>query len=96
MRFDIHRLKSDLVLDVQADIVGSFGTRVVAPLLPVEIAPTITKRMHPVFQIDGTNWVLATHLLLAVPEKDLGPTIGNLAAHQDEIKSALNLLFDGF
>jgi len=70
---------------VQADLLDRFQTRAVIPLIPATSTPPVLKRLHPIFELDGKKYVLATHLLSAVP----------LADH-DQIVGALDMLFQGF
>lgn len=84
------------LLDVQSDLLSGLNTRIVVPLLPKRSAPAPAQRLNPVFSIDGQEVVMATQYLAAVPEGELRIKIGSLAAHQDEIAGALDMLFLGF
>jgi hypothetical protein len=42
------------------------------------------------------SFVLATHLLGAIPRRELGRPIGSLAVERDAIARALDLPFSGF
>jgi len=96
-RFDLYRGESgSYLLDVQTDLVWGLGTRLVVPLLPAEASPQAMRRLHPVFEVENSQFVMATHLLAAVPEKSLGTAIGTLDAHYDEIVAALDMIFVGF
>ena len=87
---------TELFLDVQTDLLDGFETRLVAPLMPQSTAPRPINRLHPVFAIDGKDYVMATHLLVAVPEAALTKPVANLAAHHDEIIAALDMIIHGF
>ncbi|AXS82545.1 hypothetical protein D0851_05575 [Marinobacter sp. Arc7-DN-1] len=52
--------------------------------------------MNPVFIVDGQELVMATQYMAAVPEGELRFGAGSLAEQQDEISSALDMLFLGF
>lgn len=96
-RFDLHRGESgSYLLDVQTDLVWGLGTRLVVPLLPAEASPRAMRRLHPVFEVENSQFVMATHLMAAVPERSLGAAIGTLDAHYDEIVAALDMIFVGF
>lgn len=97
-RFDVFLdVESDgLLLDVQADLLDKFRTRVVVPLLPPAQTPAAIKRLNPVFELDGRSLVMATHLLGVVPTASLTKPSGNLSRHHDEIVAALDMLFQGF
>lgn len=96
-RYDVHRtrLEIGLLLDVQNDLIEDFRTRVVVPLLPEQSAPPRIGRLHPVFEISGNRYVMATHLLSAVSVHELGAKEDNLLRHHDDIIRALDLLFQG-
>ena len=84
------------LLDVQADLFDYFDTRMVVPLIPADKTPQPVKRLHPVFEIEGKRYVMATPLMAAVPAFTLRQQIGNLSQHHDEIVAALDMLFQGF
>ena len=95
-RFDLFRFKGGYVVDVQANHLTEFQTRVVAPLLRDGDVPAPMPRMHPVFTLAGQPYVMATHLLSAVPRPLLGKPLRSLSEHQDEITQALDTLLTGF
>jgi len=83
------------VVDVQADLLERLATRVVVPLLPrgeAEVAATLT----PLVEIGGAEFVLLTQELAAIPKRELRHRVGSLAAYQDQIRRALDILFFGF
>ncbi len=84
------------LLDVQADLLSHFNTRVVVPLLPLSRAPTPARTLNPVFDLDGTAHVMVTQFLAAVPEPLLKTCVSSQAHHRDAITAALDLLFQGF
>ncbi|MBS0502782.1 MAG: CcdB family protein [Proteobacteria bacterium] len=94
-RFDYHRAGETYLLDCQANTLGHLSTRVVAPLLPRNQVPSGLSRLHPVLTVEGRQLVLATHLLTALPTRELGMRIGSLAESQDEIMAALDMLLTG-
>jgi toxin CcdB len=97
-KYDVYasRHKGRFLLDVQADIIDDFQTRVVVPLLPAATVPPPVARLHPKFEIDGQRTVMATHFLSAAPKAELGVPVANLKSHHDEITAALDMLFQGF
>lgn len=98
-RFDVYRDprgSENLLLDVQADLLDQFDTRVAVPLLPHQPATAPVKRLNPVFIIDERRYVMHTQLMLAVPAGVLKVRVANLSLHRDEITAALDLLFQGF
>ncbi|HOB45670.1 MAG TPA: CcdB family protein [Zoogloea sp.] len=84
------------LLDVQADLLGHLNTRVVVPLLPLNVAPTPAKTLNPVFEVDGESVVMATQFLAAVPASLLRTGIASLEGRRHDITAALDLLFQGF
>lgn len=47
-------------------------------------------------QVTGQDLVLATHLMVAVPERGLGPSVANLLPRYDEIVAAIDMTLNGF
>ncbi|GAB4519914.1 MAG: CcdB family protein [Roseibium sp.] len=97
-RFDVRRLENStyLALELQADLLDGFNTRVVAPLVPKETIGTFVARLNPVFTISGTSYVMLTQHMAAVPVTELGDVVCNLADRQDGISAATDFLFQGF
>jgi toxin CcdB len=96
-RYDVFaRAGGGYLLDIQADLLGQFKTRAVVPLLPVDTAPPPTRKLHPVFDIDGHRLVMATQLIGTISTKELAEPRTNLLHHHDEIVAALDMLFQGF
>ncbi len=85
-----------LLLNVQADFLETLNTRLVVPLLPQSKAPLPAKRLNPLFEIDGDNYVMVTQFLAAIPKSLLKKHIGNIEEHFSEINDALDLLITGF
>lgn len=95
--FAIHALRDGgLAVDVQSDLLEPFSTRVVIPLVALEVAPQAPRRLNPVVDVAGAPRILATHLIAALPRAALGPPVGSLAAERDRIRAALDMLFLGF
>ncbi|MCO6391202.1 plasmid maintenance protein CcdB [Aliihoeflea aestuarii] len=96
-RHDIYRLADgSFVLDVQSSLLDIIGSRVVIPLLPANSTPRKLPRLHPVFDVEGTSYLCATHLISAMPEAELTVRVATLSANADEITAALDMLFQGF
>ncbi len=94
-RFDIYRVRSRLVLDVQSELTEGLPTRIAVPLLPRAHAAIATE-LNPIFIIDGVEFALMVELLAAIPRRELGVPYASLAADRDAITRALDLLFTGF
>lgn len=84
------------LINVQADIMQPFNTRVVVPLLPLSDAPKPAKTLNPLFDIDGVQHVMVTQYMAAVPAKELKSTAFSLQHRHDEIVTAIDFLFHGF
>ena len=95
-RYELFRDGEDYLLDVQADTLDGLNTRVVVPVQRPSRAPFPGRRLNPVFEVNGSRYVMVTQFISAVPERDLGMPVANLARHRDEIVTALDMLFQGF
>lgn len=84
------------LLDIQTDILAEFGTRLVAPLTPMNTGPIAVSRLHPVFDVEGVPHIMLTHLLGAVPSKLLKAPVADASDHFAEISSALDMVFQGY
>ena len=52
--------------------------------------------LHPEVEVNGKPFVMATHLMAAVPKTALQNPVANLSDHADDITRALDLLFQGY
>lgn len=95
-QFDYFAGAAGYMLDVQADLMDRFNTRIVVPLLPLTQAPTPARRLNPVFRIAGDEFMMATQFLAAIPASELTAKLGSLAHERSQIKAAVDMLFDGF
>lgn len=84
------------LLDLQANLLDSFATRVVAPLLPLETVSKPATTLNPVFEIEGKAVVMVTQAMASVPVHILKTHIQSLENKRNEIAAALDLLFQGF
>ena len=95
-QFDVYRISGhSVVVDIQCDIIGHFETRMVVPLIETAKSPRRMERLHPVLTVVGQSYVLATHLMAAVPSARLENPLTNLAADRDAIIAALDMLVTG-
>lgn len=85
-----------LLLEVQADFLWSIATRLVVPLVPVDIAPPQGARLNPIFEIEGKRYLMLPQLMAAVPIGALAHRIADLSEHRDEIVAALDMVLHGF
>lgn len=96
-QFQVYRLNGDrLVLDLQTDLIDT-GTRVVAPLLPMKTGPTPIGRLEPAIRIEGSDYILHTAEMAAIPAMLLkGEPVADLSSLDYEIRRALDMVFSGF
>lgn len=83
------------MLDVQTSLLQHLNTRMVAPLLLIDQAPTPAQTLNPVFDITGGRFVMATQFMAAVPSKMLKDQVQSMQDRAFEIASALDCLFQG-
>ena len=97
-RFDyfVHRPIEGYLLDVQSALHSGLKTRAVIPLLPLATSASPVKTLHPIFTIAGREFLLHTHLISAVPSRELRNPDGTLREHHDAIIGALDALFLGY
>jgi toxin CcdB len=84
------------LIDVQADSLSHFNTRMVIPLLPLDIAPKPAKILNPLFDIHGEAYSMVTQYMAAMPVKMLKDAIFSVEDRRDEIVAAIDLLLQGF
>ena len=97
-RFEVFAAPSGegFLLDVQADILDEFNTRIVVPLMPTSAAPKPSKLLNPVFEIGEVPHVMVTQFVGAVPTAILKEPIATLRDRDAEITGALDMAFFGF
>ncbi|PWS38289.1 plasmid maintenance protein CcdB [Falsiroseomonas bella] len=97
-RYDLHRIPrgGGYLLNLQHDLHAHLSTRVVAPLLPAAGAPPPARGLNPQFELEDGPHILFPQFMAAVPKRELGPVVGTLDAHRDDITRALDLLLTGF
>jgi toxin CcdB len=84
------------LVDVQADVMSHFNTRVVIPLLPLDDAPKPASTLNPLFDIDGRQHSLVTQYMAAVPARLLQNAAFSVDHRRDDIVAAIDLLLQGF
>ncbi len=95
-RFDVHRVRGTLLLNVQADEVEHLPSRVVVPLLPHAGPLPPLAELTPVLEVEGERVTMMTHYLTAIPRRELGRVVANLERERDAITYALDMLLTGF
>ena len=95
-RFNVYRVGGAYYLDVQTNLLPSMGSRLVVPLVPADDLVKPVRKLHPAFEIAGQRLLMATHLMVAVPERSLGAAVDDLRGHYDEIVAAIDMIYNGF
>ncbi|MCA1405712.1 CcdB family protein [Ensifer sp. IC3342] len=97
-RFHVYRLKhgDTLVVDLQADLFEALKTRIVAPLIPASEFGHAMSRLNRRTKIDGENYIVAIHLMGAIPLSELGDMVTDLSSQRDDIVTATDFAFQGF
>lgn len=80
---------------MQADLLRDLNTRVVVPLMPLDLAPLPAARLNPVLVVAGTGHLMVTQFLSAVPAAMLKGAPVSLAGQAEAITGALDLLLTG-
>jgi toxin CcdB len=99
-QFDVHVDRVGklypLLVDVQADLLARFETRVVVPLAPRKKFPaTPIKRLNPIVTLGGVEYVALVQELAAIHVSELGEVKGTVAAYRNDLVAALDLLLTG-
>ena len=103
-QFTVHRNRNaatkaryPLLLNVQADLLGELGTRVVVPMTPATpVARRAAMRtLTPVLEVDGKEYVLMIPQLAGIAARELGPPVADLSSQRPAVLAALDLLFTG-
>lgn len=84
------------LLDIQAEIHSLLNTRVVIPLLPLQIAPTPARTLNPLFELNGETCSMVTQYMAAMPLALLKGKIASVEDRRTEIVAAIDLLMQGF
>lgn len=103
-RWEVYRnpgaqaLTTPYLLDVQSDLLDGLDTRVVIPLRGLAHFPAtpLPGRLTPVFRINGTDCMLETPKMAAVPARMLRGAVSSLRDEHATIVAALDFLFHGF
>ena len=102
MQFMVYRNNSNnraypYLLDVQSDIIDELNTRLVIPLFLLdEVNGRPARRLTPVLNVDGEDFLVMTHEMASVHQSQLGEEVVSVREHRQAIKNALDFLLDGF
>lgn len=84
------------LLDLQADLLNSLATRVVAPLVSASAMGKPIDHLTPQFKVKRKAVYMSTAELAGVPVRALGDKVGSLKDQRHIIIAALDFLFTGF
>lgn len=96
-QFDVHRLTGmpGLVIDCQSDLLDHIDSRFVVPLVPPGDVGRLTRRLNPVFEIEGAEYAMLTQSAAAIRKADLGKIVASLASRDRDIMNAFDVLLTG-
>lgn len=94
-QFDVHRFGDGLVVNCQSDLLDQIESRFVVPLMVKANVPRVAARLNPVFDIDGTDYVMLTQAAAAIHNRELGAIVGSLDDRSFEVTGALDVLLSG-
>jgi len=83
-----------LAVVLQHEALAELTTRIVAPLLPIGERYAMD-RAAIVVEIFGQSYIVATHLVSAVPVRSLSAPLASLREHEFRLKRAVDLVFFG-
>ena len=83
------------LLDVQAELLDSFATRVIIPVYHAGSINILVRQLNPVIQMQGEKLILSTSELAAVPTSYLGVFVENISHERHTIITAIDLLITG-
>lgn len=79
---------------LQADLLASLATLVVAPAVP-KASIALISRLNPVIDIDGKPHAVTMQDMAGIPRHRLGPAIANVSSQHAEFVAAVDLIFTG-
>ena len=103
-QFTVHRNRNaatrarfPLLLNVQTDLLGELGTRIVIPMTPATAVArrAAMKTLTPVLVIEGKEYLMVTPQLAGIATRELGPRVADLSGHRQALLAALDLLCTG-
>lgn len=83
------------MLVLQSDLLHAIGTRVVAPLLPADLAAVPASHLNPEIVFDTTRLLLMPQLMATLSPAELGSVLGSLEHERDRILRAVDVLLTG-
>ncbi|MDK1236136.1 CcdB family protein [Cronobacter turicensis] len=102
MQYQIYRntsanKKYPYLRDIQSYLVDVLTTRIVIPLVPRFMTQKpLPERMCPVVNVDGDEYIVMTHEMASVGKSVLGQHTASALPWRQQIKNAVDFVFDGF
>jgi toxin CcdB len=85
-----------LLLDIQTNLLDSLQTTVVIPLKKLEAnKDKVLTQLTPIFNIDGTDYLMLTPQLAGIQRMELGKAIADVEHARTDILNALDFLLTG-
>ena len=102
-QFDMHRLldpdedrlSNTLVVILQHRHARAVDTVIVAPVVPGSSLPSL-ERIRPPVNFESKQYVVVVDRLAAVERHSVGPRVGSLEPHRDDLIRAIDTLVTGF
>ena len=82
-------------MDLQCDWLRT-GLRVVVPLVKPEYHGPQMKKLNPMVQVEGDDFIVSPSEIGSIPDGELHKPVGNLAADREALVAALDFLFQGY
>lgn len=99
MQFSVYPMperRPGLVVDVQSDLLSHLDRRAVIPLVARAKAPqTLIDPLNPIFDLNGSQFVLLTQGIANLAARFLAAPVGNLRNEQTSIIRAIDALLSG-
>jgi hypothetical protein len=102
-QFDVHELRkpkgglpaNEVVVILQHGHARAVETVIVAPLVSSSTLPPLG-RIRPPVSLEGRPHIAVIDRLAAVERSAIGPRVGSVQAHRDDLIRAVDTLFTGF
>ena len=82
-------------LNVQSDLIDTAGSRVVVPLIKLELVEVAIRQLMPELVVSGTRMLMDTAQITNVPLRMLGKPMDDLSAQRSAIIGAIDMLTHG-
>lgn len=84
------------LLEIQAPLLESLQTRVVAPLVKASaLQKKAIARVTPLITLEGEKYLVLIPQLAGIAKIDLGARVSEVAQYRDDIMAAIDFLFLG-